>query len=103
MRFLVYATPHFPIPPDQMPAVVDGALEWAEQHRAEIEQFGLFPGGGGFGIANVTDETALNQLLLDMPFAPFSQHQIHTFVPGIDGLQQLRTSLAARAGMMQPH
>lgn len=99
MRVLVVATPAFPIPPDQLPAIVEGALQWSEQHRDELDQFGVFPGGGGFGVVNVADETALNQLMLDMPFAPFSHHEVRAFVPGREGLRQLQTSLAERAAM----
>src|SRR5215204_661658 len=99
MRVLVVASPAFPIPPEELPAVVEGALGWAEQHRDELELFGTFPGGGGFGVAEVADEMALNRLMLDMPFAPFSHHEIHPFVPGVEGLRALHESLAARAEM----
>jgi hypothetical protein len=42
-------------------------------------------------------------MLLEMPFSPFSQHEIRTFVPGAAGMRQLRDSLAQRAGMLQAH
>lgn len=103
MHVLVVATPRFPIPPDELPTIVDGALEWFDRHRGELEHFGTFPGGGGFGVVDVADEATLNRLMLEMPFSPFSRLEVRPFVGGRQGLDQLRESLAQRAATLQPH
>ena len=97
MHVLVVATPQHPIPPSEMPGIVEGAADWFERHKDELEAFGLFPGGGGFGVVDVADGEHLNQLMLEMPFSPFSHHDIYPFVPGVTGLHQLREAMAARA------
>ena len=98
MQVLVVATPKHAIPPSELPGMVEGATDWYERHRDRIQAFGLFPGGGGFGIVDVNDAARLNQMMLEMRFAPFSHHDIRPFVPGEQGLAQMREALAARAG-----
>ena len=98
MHVLVVATPKHAIPPAELPGLVDGASDWYERHKGAISAFGLFPGGGGFGIVDVDDAAQLNQMMLEMPFAPFSDHDIRPFVPGDQGLAQMREAFAARAG-----
>ena|SRR6476660_830221 len=97
MRALVVATPAHPIAPEALPEILQEALGWSERHAEELEEFGLFPGGGGFGIVNVADEAAFNQLMLEMPFAPFSRHEVHPFVDGRAGLRQSLEAMSARA------
>jgi hypothetical protein len=97
MRALIVATPAFPIPPQELPRIAEEALLWSERHKDELDQFGMFPGGGGFGVADVADEAALSQLIMEMPFSPFSHHDVRPFVPGQTALHQLQASHAARA------
>jgi hypothetical protein len=97
MHVLVVATPQHPIPPTELPGMVDAATDWHERHKDELQAFGLFPGGGGFGIVEADDAAAINQLILEMPFSPFSHHEIRPFVPGEAGLAQLREAIAAQA------
>jgi hypothetical protein len=98
MRVLVVARPRFQLPPERLPQMVEEALEWRDRHRSELEEFGTFPGGGGFGICDVPDTESLNRLILEMPFSPFSEHDVYPFVPGDTGLQQLRDRVAEMAG-----
>lgn len=95
MRFLVVATPKFPIPPDQILGMLDRGEEWQQRHSDKFEAFGMFPAGGGFGIVNVRDEATLHQLMAEMPFAPFSDHEIRPFVDGPTGWRQAREAVAA--------
>jgi hypothetical protein len=99
MRVLVVGTPKFQIPPDQLPSIVEGAIAWQERYEDKLEAFGSFPGGGGFGIANVKDETELNQMIIEMPFTWFSEVQVRPFVAGAAGLQQLKQAVEAMAAM----
>ncbi len=99
MRVLVVGTPKFQIPPDQLPSIVEGAIAWQERYEDKLEAFGSFPGGGGFGIVNVKDETELNQLIIEMPFSWFSEVEVRPFVAGAAGLQQLKQAVEAMAAM----
>lgn len=95
MHALVIGTPKHQIPPEMLPGMVEGALAWHERYRDRFEAFGTFIGGGGFGVVNVADEQALNQMILELPFAFFSDMQVQPFVPGDAGLRQMQQALAA--------
>jgi hypothetical protein len=97
VRVLVIGTPKFQVPPEQMPGVVEGALAWSERYRDNLELFGNFVGGGGFGVLNVPDEETLNQIVIEMPFVWFSDVQVHPFVDGVTGMRQLQRALQAMA------
>jgi muconolactone delta-isomerase len=100
MQFLVVAKPQFQAPPDQLPAMIEAAMEWTDRYANELKEFGTFPGGGGFGIADVPDVETLNQMIVEMPFSPFSTHEIYPIVPGATGLSQLRERVAMLAASM---
>jgi hypothetical protein len=99
VRALVIGTPKFQIAPDQLPSIVDAAIAWQERHQDKFEAFGSFPGGGGFGVVEVADEAELNQLIMEMPFSWFSEVKVWPFVPGAEGLQQLKQAVDAMAAM----
>ena len=88
MRVLVVAKPRFPIPPEQLPAMVQGALHWRERHRDSMDAFGTFVGGGGFAIFDVADEETLHRIMIEMPFTPFSELDVRPFLEGDRGLRQ---------------
>ena len=98
MRVLVVGTPKFPVPPDQLPAMADAALAWYQRYQDRMEVFGNFPGGGGFGVVNVDDAETLNQMMLEMPFTPFSEVEVRPVVPGETAFHQLRDAAAAMSG-----
>ena len=95
MRFLVVATPKFLAPPEMIPALIDKAQEWQERYEDKFEVFGLFPGGGGFAVADVSDEAELHRMIVEMPFSPFSDHSIRPVVDGATGWRQAREAFAA--------
>jgi muconolactone delta-isomerase len=97
MRFLVVATPKLPAPPEMVPSMIDAAEQWQQRFDDKLEAFGLFPGGGGFGIADVADEGELHRMILEMPFSPFSDHLIQPIVDPATGWQQARAAFAAMA------
>lgn len=99
MRVLVVGTPKFQIPPDQLPGIVEGAIAWHERYLEKFESFGIFPGGGGFGVVNVADEVELNQLIMEMPFSWFSHVDIRPAVEAEVGWQQLRQAVHAMAAV----
>ena len=48
IKALVIGRPQFPLPPEQAPAIVQGALDWYERYKDSFLEFGTFIGGGGF-------------------------------------------------------
>ena len=99
MQALVIGLPKFQIPPDQLPSIVEGAIDWHERHQEKFSAFGTFPGGGGFGVVKVAGEAELNQLMVGMPFSWFSDVQVRPFVGGAEGLQQLKQAVDAMAAI----
>jgi hypothetical protein len=97
MHVLVVSLPQHPIPPSELPGIVDGAMDWHSRHKDEFEVFGLFPGGGGFGVLEVDDAARINQLMLEMPFSQYSRYEVRPFTPGAVGFTQLREAMAAQA------
>jgi muconolactone delta-isomerase len=97
MRFLVVATPKTTPPPDMIPMMIDRSEEWQQRYTdaGKFEAFGLFPGGGGFAIADVADEAELHRMILEMPFSPFSDHQVTAIVDPATGWRQSREAIAA--------
>lgn len=95
MRFLVIGTPKFPAPPEMVPTLIDAAEEWQKRYSGKLETFGLFPGGGGFGIADVSDEAELHRMLVEMPFTPFSDYEIKVVVDAPTAWGQAREAFAA--------
>jgi hypothetical protein len=100
MHVLVVAKPKFQMAPEMVPDAFRGAMAWHDRYQERFIAFGTFPGGGGFGAIDVPDSETLNQMIAEMPFAPFSEHMILPYVPGVAGMQQtLRAfeSMTARA------
>jgi hypothetical protein len=95
MRFLVVATQKFPAPPEIVPGLIDAAEKWQERYSDKLAAFGLFPGGGGFGIADVADEAELHRIILENPFTPFSDYEIKVIVDAPTGWRQAREAFAA--------
>jgi hypothetical protein len=95
MKFLVVATPKTTAPPEMIPVMIDRSEEWQQRYEDKFEAFGLFPAGGGFAIAEVSDEAELHRMIVEMPFAPFSEHQIFAIVDPATGWQQTRDAFTA--------
>src|SRR3982750_971031 len=99
MKVLVTARPQFPIPPEQMGALTEGFVAWRERYHPKMEAFYFFAGkGGGGGVLNVADEAELNQLMLEWPFAFFSDISVEPIVDGDVALQQFQAATRAMAG-----
>jgi muconolactone delta-isomerase len=56
---------------------------WRAQHRASLEGFWFFAGGGGgCGIANVPDEMALHVMMASYPYNNTSHIEVSALVDG---------------------
>jgi hypothetical protein len=91
MRVMVLVEPKFPVPPELLPAVLEGFGAWREQYRQSMETFEFFVGGGGgFGIINVPDEETLNRMMVANPLTPFSEISVRPILDGDVALGQWR-------------
>lgn len=96
MRALVVSIPRQTPPPDVVLGMVDAAEAWQERWSGSLESFGLFPGGGGYGVVDVADEAELHRLMAEMPFSPFNEVTIRVIVDGATGWRQMREAIALR-------
>ena len=95
MRFLVVVTPKHPAPPDRVLQMIDGLEAWHDRHSDKFESFGLFPGGGGYGVVEIGDEASLHRIIAENPFTPFANTEIRVAVDGPTGIQNAREVMAA--------
>lgn len=99
MRIFVMSVPKFPMPLEQMPAVVQGFVAWREKYRPVMESFETFAGtGGGYGVLNVPDESMLNQIMQEFPLGAFSEMSLRPVIDGDQALAQWQAMLQAMAG-----
>jgi hypothetical protein len=98
MRVLVISRPKFPPPQEMMAPLLEAFAAWRERHRPIMESFEFFiSGGGGCGVINAPDDEALAQLMMEYPFAPFSDVELHPIMDGDWALAKLR-AMFAQAG-----
>jgi hypothetical protein len=98
MKALVIGRPRFQIPPDMAPMVTQGALDWYERYKDRFVEFGTFMGGGGFAIVDVDDSEELSKLIVEMPFATFSDITAELYVEGDKGFRQFQEAMQAMMG-----
>ena len=95
MKVLVVAKPRFPIPPEMLPQLLEGAIDWYRRYQERFLLFGTFPGGGGFGAVDVADEKELARMMAEMPFSPFGEQTVTPFVEGDEGFRQFQQVLGS--------
>ena len=98
MKALVIGRPKFQIPPDMAPMVTQGALDWYERYKDRFIEFGTFMGGGGFAIVEVDNSEELSQMIVEMPFATFSDISAELYVEGDKGFRQFQEAMQAMMG-----
>ena len=55
-------------------------------------------GGGGFAVVEVDDSDELSKMIVEMPFAPFSEINAELYVEGDTGFRQFQESMQAMMG-----
>ena len=95
MRFLIVSTPRTTPPADMLLGMLDRSEEWHQRYADRLESFGLFPGGGGFGVIDIHDEAELHRMLAEMPFSAFNTVEVRSFVDGATGWRQAKEAVAA--------
>ena len=98
MKALVIARPKFQISPEMAPMVTQGAIDWYDRYKDRFTEFGTFMGGGGFAVVEVDDAETLSQMIVEMPFAPFSDISAELYVEGDKGFRQFQEAMAAMMG-----
>jgi hypothetical protein len=98
MKALVTARPQFPIGPEMAPMITQGALDWYERYKDRFEVFGTFLGGGGFAVVEVDNAEELNKMIVEMPFAPFSDIRAELYVEGDTGFHHFQDAMQAMMG-----
>lgn len=98
MKALVIGRPKFQVPPDMAPMVTQAALDWYERYKDRFEIFGTFLGGGGFAVVEADDAEELSKMIVEMPFATFSDVTAELFVEGDKGFRQFQEAMAGMMG-----
>jgi len=96
--------PRFQPPPEQLPALWGQFAEWRDRWRDKMESFEFFTDGkGGFCVANVADESELQQMMIEYPFTQFDEVEVRVIADGDaslkqwrQGLEQMTAALSAR-------
>jgi hypothetical protein len=102
MKALVIARPQFPIPPEQAPMVVEGALEWYARYKDRLTEFGTFLGGGGFAVVDIDSTDELNKMIVEMPFSLFMDIRTELYMEGDSGFRQFQDAMQAMMESMAP-
>ena len=79
MKFLVISIQKLPPPPEVMPTVVEGLIQWVAWAKGsgKFETIYSFPGqSGGMSIVDVSSGEELNDIMAQNPWAPFADIQI---------------------------
>lgn len=99
LRVFVLVEPKFFVPPEMFPTLLDGFAAWRDANRENMEAFEFFAGGGGgFGVLNVSDEAALNRIMVQYPFTPFSEITVRPILEGDTALEQWREIMSEMMG-----
>ncbi|MBI4322584.1 MAG: hypothetical protein HY675_29180 [Chloroflexi bacterium] len=102
MRFLVIANPKHPVPLELAVGLSDAMVGWLTglQERGKIEtKFGYTGVPGGGCILNVDSAEEANSIIMQFPFGPFSEVQVHAVVDPIESVKQYKQLAQA---MMPP-
>ena len=91
MRVMILVEDKYSVPPDQIPALLEGFAAWRECYRDRMESFEFFAGGGGgFGVVNMPDEAALHRMIVEYPLNPFIEITVRPVLEGDIALGQMQ-------------
>ncbi len=99
MRVLVISRQKFPVPPEQLPPMMEAFAAWRERYRSYMESFDFFvSGGGGCGIVNMPDEAMLGQMFMEYPWGLSSDVELHLLMDGDTALTNFQAMLSQMGG-----
>lgn len=91
MRVLMISRPKHPVPPQLLMPLMDAFAGWRARYRPVMQTFDFFAsGGGGCGILEVPDEDTLGQLVMEYPWGPFSEVELHVLLDGDRAMSRQR-------------
>ncbi len=94
MKVLVLVKNRYPIPPEVISRIMDGALAWKRKYEGKMDQLFAFAGmQGGGGIVNADSAEELDTMLAELPMAPFSDIEIYPLTD-VEGVWQSRKKMA---------
>ncbi|MBI4494794.1 MAG: hypothetical protein HY690_18615 [Chloroflexi bacterium] len=102
MKFLMIANPKHPVPPELAVVLSDAMLGWMTgiKESGKVETlFGYVGVPGGGAILNVESAEEANSIILQFPFGPFSDVQVHAVVDPFESVKQFKQIAQA----MIPH
>lgn len=76
MRCAVIYRPKNPPPPELAPELMQRMGRWLADYGSRMSVLEFFVGGGGFGVADVSDSAELHRMLAAHPFTPFAEVEI---------------------------
>lgn len=83
MRVLIITRQKFPFAQADFPPIMQAFAGWRERHKPIMESFEFFiSGNGGCGIVNVPDDQTLAQMMMEYPWGPYSDTEIHPIIDG---------------------
>jgi muconolactone delta-isomerase len=94
MKFLVIAKNKYPLPPEAIPSLMDGAIAWKRKYEGKFEQIFAFAGmQAGGGITDVDSTEELDTIIAELPMAPFSDIEIYPLTD-VEGVWQRSKQIA---------
>jgi hypothetical protein len=89
VRFVVITQLLSPVPPEQLPSIMERFADWRAQYAHYMQSFEFFAGGGGgFMVLDTPDEILLNRIMAEYPFAAYIDTKVHPIIDGDTGLDQ---------------
>ncbi len=89
VRFIAITRLLSPVPPEQLPSLMERFADWREQYREHLESFEFFSGStGGFMVLDVPDEVVLNQIMAEYPLVAYLDVEVRPIIDGDTGLAQ---------------
>src|SRR3954452_18949115 len=103
MRVLLTSRPTHPVPMDMLPMLFEAFAGWRERNKGHMDSFYFFAsGGGGCGVLNVPDVETVARIVMEYPFAAFSDVKAEPIIEGDKGIEMFREVLKQMsAGMAQ--
>ena len=89
MRFIAIARLISPVPPEELPSIMERFAEWREQYREHLQSFEFFAGSpGAVMVINAPDEVVLNQVMTEYPFVNYVDIEVRPIIDGDTALAQ---------------
>jgi hypothetical protein len=89
VRFIAIARLISPVPPEELPSIMERFAEWREQYREHLQSFEFFAGSpGAVMVINAPDEIVLNQVMTEYPFVNYVDIEVRPIIDGDTALAQ---------------